>query len=232
MKTPPGLFITGTGTEVGKTYVAAMIAAELRSAGVRVGVYKPVASGCRTEDGELVADDAVQLWEAAGRPETLDAVCPQRFAAPLAPHLAAREEGNQVADALLLHGIDAWRDYDVVIVEGAGGLMSPMSDTRYAADLALDLRFPILIVADNVLGVIHQTLSTVMAAAVYRGGIVVAGVVLNNAVRRKDDASLATNRDELRHRLSVALLAEVTHGATRFVDSVDWLSLCGHTAVT
>ena len=81
-----GLFITGVGTEVGKTFVAATIARRLVADGLRVGVYKPVASGCSRREGRLVADDAVALWEAAGRPGTLEEVCPQRFAAPLAPH--------------------------------------------------------------------------------------------------------------------------------------------------
>src|SRR5690606_5011568 len=90
-----GLFITGTDTGVGKTYVAAIIARSLRIAGFRVGVYKPAASGCRVDGAELTSDDALDLWEAAGRPGSLDEVCPQRFLAPLAPHLAARAEGRR-----------------------------------------------------------------------------------------------------------------------------------------
>src|SRR5215213_6650443 len=96
-----GLFITGTGTGVGKTYVGALIARALRGVGKRVGVYKPVASGCEMRDGELVSPDAVALWEAAGRPGTLQQVCPQLFAAALAPHLAARAEGRLVDSELL-----------------------------------------------------------------------------------------------------------------------------------
>src|SRR3990172_4269791 len=99
-----GLFITGTGTGVGKTYVAALIAQALRSAGKRVGVYKPIASGCEVRDGRLVSPDAIALWEAAGRPGTLEQVCPQIFAAPLAPHLAARAEGRRVDAGLLREG--------------------------------------------------------------------------------------------------------------------------------
>src|SRR5262245_30914885 len=91
-----GLFITGTGTGVGKTYVAALVARVLRNSGRRVGVYKPVASGCEIRDGRLVSVDAIALWEAAGRPGSLDQVCPQLFAALLAPHLAARAEGRKV----------------------------------------------------------------------------------------------------------------------------------------
>src|SRR5580704_15299879 len=95
-----GLFITGTDTEVGKTYVAALVAQSLVAAGCRVGVYKPAASGCRREDGELISDDALALWEAAGRPGELSAVCPQCFAAPLAPHLAAEAENRAIDERL------------------------------------------------------------------------------------------------------------------------------------
>jgi dethiobiotin synthetase len=77
-----GLFITGTGTGVGKTYVAGLVARALVAAGKRVGVYKPVASGCEFFDGRLVSPDAVAMWEGAGRPGTIDRVCPQMFAAP------------------------------------------------------------------------------------------------------------------------------------------------------
>ena len=80
-----GLFITGTDTGVGKTYVAALIARSLAAAGHRVGVYKPAASGCVRGQGRLVSADAAALWEAAGRAGNLEHVCPQRFAAPFAP---------------------------------------------------------------------------------------------------------------------------------------------------
>ena len=115
-----GLFITGTNTGVGKTYVAALIARALVASGRRVGVYKPVASGCRVEENRLVAEDAVALWEAAGRPDELNRVAPRRFAAPIAPHLAARAEETSVDAELLRRGIDDWRQRsDIVLVEGA-----------------------------------------------------------------------------------------------------------------
>ena len=109
----------------------------------------PAANGDR-----LLADDAIQLWEAAGRPGELERVCPQRFAAPLAPHLAARAEGGRVDAKLLRSGLDYWLDRsDIVIVEGVGGLMSPMSDEDYVADLAYELGYPLIVVARNALGV-------------------------------------------------------------------------------
>src|SRR5208282_3703916 len=106
----PGLFITGTDTGVGKTYVTALIARSLAASGRRVGVYKPAASGClRDAQGSLLSDDAVTVWEAAGRPGDLQHVCPQRFSAPLAPHLAARAEGREIDADLLRRGLEFWR---------------------------------------------------------------------------------------------------------------------------
>ena len=131
MRKPIGLFITGNDTDVGKTHVAAMIARTVAAQGVRVGVYKPAGSACRMENGQLISDDAVELWRAAGSPGDLEHVCPQRFVAPLAPHLAAVKEGKQLNPALLRSGLDYWRERsDFLLIEGAGGLMSPMSDSR------------------------------------------------------------------------------------------------------
>jgi len=221
-----GLFVTGTNTEVGKTHVAAMIARALVSVGRRVGVYKPAASGCRREGDALVAGDAVRLWEAAGQPGELAAVCPQRFAPALAPHLAARAEGKDIDSQLLLTGIEYWHDRcDVVLVEGAGGLMSPLDDEQYVADLAFDLGYPLIVVAPNELGVINQTLQTLITAATFREGLPVAGVVLNDVRPAPDDASIESNRRELEARCIPPVLAHVAFGAKTFDTDVDWLAL-------
>jgi dethiobiotin synthetase len=221
-----GLFVTGTDTGVGKTYVAAMIARALRAAGCRVGVYKPAASGCRRERGKLVSDDAVALWEAAGRPGRLDRVCPQRFLAPLAPNLAAREEGKRLDPALLRRGLDYWcARAEVAVVEGAGGLMSPLGDEEYVADLACEFGLPLLVVARNGLGTINQTLQTLIAAATFREGLEIAGIVLNQPAPPGNDASLATNRRELSSRCVPPVLAEVAWNSAEFDAPVDWLAL-------
>ena len=226
-KPPRGIFITGTGTGVGKTYVGCMIAADLRRTGHRVGVYKPVASGCTREGDSVVSQDAVALWEAAGRPATLDSVCPQQFAMPLAPHLAARAEGKEVDRALLEHGLLRWVDHcDIVIVEGAGGLLSPISDDDYVADLARDFGYPLLIVAANALGVINATLQTLTAATAYCPELPVAGIVLSQVAPTGTDPSVASNRNELSRRCGRPVLAEVAHGADRFGSRcVDWFAL-------
>ena len=236
-----GLFITGTGTGVGKTYVTALIAHALRNAGKRVGVYKPVASDCELRDGQLTSPDAVALWEAAGRPGTLEQVCPQLFAAALAPHLAARAEGCRVDQQLLRDGIQFWLESsEVVLVEGAGGLMSPISDDDYNADLAAEFGYPLVVVAANELGIINATLQTLITASTYcraggeeRGARSqignssnVAGIVLNSPSLQPEDKSIDSNADELARRCVPPLLAEVAYGGG-FDRDVDWWTLAG-----
>jgi dethiobiotin synthetase len=229
MSKRPGLFVTGTDTGVGKTHIGAMIARDLAAAGHRVGVYKPLASGCYSDGETLVSDDALALWTAAGKPDTCEAVCPQRFKAPLAPHLAARAEGRQVDADLLRSGLDYWLDRsDIVVVEGAGGLLSPVSDDEYVADLALDFGFPLIVVSANRLGTIHQTLATLVAAATFRDGLDVAGVVLNQLLADPPDESIATNYDELCHRCVPPVLAHVGWQAAAFDPPIDWYKLASN----
>jgi dethiobiotin synthetase len=224
-KPPPGLFVTGTDTGVGKTYVASRIAQALFRAGRRVGVYKPVASGCRALGDELISDDAVELWNAAGRPGELARVCPQRFAAPLAPHLAARATGQEISAEELRAGLDYWRERsDVLVVEGAGGLLSPLGDDEYVADLAAEFDYPLVIVSDNSLGTIHRTLSTLVVAATFGDGLDVAGVMLNEPRPENCNASSASNLQELRARCVPPVLGLVVWQGDLPAD-VDWLAL-------
>lgn len=203
-----------------------MIARDLVAAGHHVGVYKPVASGCRDQGETLVSDDALALWEAAGRPGTLEAVCPQRFAAPLAPHLAARVESRQVDAKLLRAGADYWLDSsDVVIVEGAGGLLSPVTDEEYVADLAYDFGFRLVVVTANRLGTIHQTLATLVVAATFREGLEVAGVVLNEPLPGPFDESATNNHEELCRRCVPPVLTRVGWQSADFAPRVDWWEL-------
>lgn len=223
--TARGLFITGTDTGVGKTYVTARIAEQLAREGRRVGVYKPVASGCQFDD----SDDPYRLWQAAGRPGELARVCPQQFRAPLAPHRAARAEGREVDAMLLRSGLEYWVERsDVLLVEGAGGLMSPVTDEEYVADLAHEFGFPLVVVAANVLGVINQMLQTLITAEVFREGLAVAGIVLNDPrpLAEGEDLSRASNRAELEARCGPPVLAELRYNAGEFDRHVDWFSLC------
>jgi dethiobiotin synthetase len=223
-----GLYITGTGTEVGKTHVAAMIARVLTAQGKKVGVYKPVASGCLVgEDGQLTSEDAAQLWEAAGRPGALATVCPQRFSASLAPPRAAAEEGRRVDPRLLRQGFEPWRRASaVVLVEGAGGLLSPIGDAEDNATLAADLGLPLLIVVANELGAINAARQTILAARTLLPRLALAGIVLNQTTPRPDDASLASNGAEIARWCKTPIVATVDFGAKAFGEELDWLKLC------
>jgi dethiobiotin synthetase len=222
-----GLFVVGTDTAVGKTFVASRIAAALHRVGVKVGVYKPAASGCRRVGRALVSDDSVALWEAAGRPGELKAVCPQRFAAPLAPHLAAKEESKEIDSRLLRRGLEYWRrGRDIVIVEGAGGLMSPIGEQDYVADLAADFGFPLVVVVPNRIGAINAALLTLIAAASRPKPLPVAGIVLNDVLPPKvGDPSVRSNRVELELRCVPPVLTAMRYNAADFESPVDWLRL-------
>lgn len=172
-----GIFVTGTDTGVGKTIVSATLARLLRMNGINVGVMKPVTSGCREEEGSLVSDDALLLCRAAGISYS-DDIAPYCFREALAPAEAARSEGVRID----FNHIKAMYErlatsHDYIIVEGAGGLMVPLSGGLLVSDLALLLDLPLLVVARPGLGTINHTLLTSFAAQ--QMGLRVAGVIIN-----------------------------------------------------
>lgn len=216
------VFISGTGTEVGKTYVTAALAHALIQTGRKVGVYKPVASGCiaatefredeRQEFGQsLVSTDALILWEAIDRRCELDAVCPQRFRPALAPNEAARQEGRSVDESEIFAGIDRWRSHcDILLVEGAGGLFSPLSDTLLNIDLFEKLQTAeLLLVAPNRLGVIHDTIATCTAAR--HRGVSVRNLVLS-APPASHDASSSSNAEQLQQWCAEIVIHTIAAG--------------------
>ncbi|HEY5312439.1 MAG TPA: dethiobiotin synthase [Pirellulales bacterium] len=224
---PRGLFVTGTDTAVGKTYVAALIARQLATAGRRVGVYKPVASGClvspknMASEGRLMSDDALQLWQAAGRPGEFERVCPQCFAAPLSPPRAARAEGRTIDRALLRSGLNFWSaTHEILIIEGAGGLLAPASDEDSMADLAADFGFPMIVVSANRLGTINHTLLTLAVAASRK--LKVAAVVLNDLSEDSADLSRSSNFADLKLLIGQLPLISLSAGGQTFTPAIDW----------
>ncbi len=174
---PRGIFITGTDTGVGKSIVAATLARLLRMNGVSVGVMKPVTSGCREEDGELISDDALLLCQAAGVSCSED-VAPYRLREAIAPADAARHDGVRIDFSAIKASFDRLAAlHEYVIVEGAGGLMVPLSGGLLVADLARELGLPLLVVARPGLGTINHTVLTCFAAQ--QMGLQVAGVIVN-----------------------------------------------------
>jgi dethiobiotin synthetase len=173
-----GVFITGTDTGVGKTVVAAALARLMRIRGLRVGVMKPVTSGCREDGGRLVSDDALLLCQAAGV-SCGDDVAPYCLKEPLAPAEAAKLDGVRIDFSRIRESFDRLSaSCDYMIVEGAGGVMVPLSGGMLVADLALQLGLPLVVVARPGLGTINHTVLTCFAAR--QMGLAVAGVIINN----------------------------------------------------
>jgi len=173
-----GVFVTGTDTGVGKTMVAGAIARHLRRCGRKVEVFKPAASGCRRTREGLVSADAEFLAACADSHRLLTDITPVRYAAALAPNVAAERKKKPVDLQAIF---DAYADLkghcECVVVEGVGGLLCPISDDFWVVHLARMMRLPLVIVARAELGTINHTLLTIHAART--AGLQVAGVVVN-----------------------------------------------------
>jgi dethiobiotin synthetase len=200
------LLVTGTDTGVGKTFVGCALAHAWRARGRRVGVMKPVETGV-----ELEPEDALRLRAAAADPAPLDDVCPYRFRAPLAPSIAAALEGRAVdVDHLTALVTRRTREVDVLLVEGAGGLLVPIAGRLTWLDLAVRARLPLLIVAANRLGTVNHTALTARVAAA--AGLDVRGFVLSQPTPATDP-SAATNADTIAALTGLACLGVVPHAA-------------------
>jgi dethiobiotin synthetase len=176
--TIPGLLITGTDTGVGKTLVAGAIAQWFRRRGRRVAVCKPCATGCVRRREGWVSEDAEFLAHYADTPHPLETVCPQRFAEPLAPAVASERAGQPLDWSSIDQALQTMsKDSQVMIVEGIGGMMTPMDRQRTFLDVAEQLKLPAVVVARPGLGTINHTLLTCWALR--QRGVRVAGVVLN-----------------------------------------------------
>jgi dethiobiotin synthetase len=172
-----GLFVTGTDTGVGKTVVAGAILAALRARGERVAAYKPVVTGLDEPARSGWPRDHELLAAAAG--VSAEAVAPHRFGPPVSPHLAAQLAGVELdLDAMVVAASAAAAEADagVLVAEGVGGLLVPLTAERTVRDLAVALGFPLVVVARPGLGTISHTLLTLEAARA--AGLAVAGVVM------------------------------------------------------
>jgi dethiobiotin synthetase len=213
------LFVAGVGTEIGKTYVTAGIVSHLRARGVEARALKPVASGYDARDAR--ASDPGVLLAAMGLPvdaRHLDAISPFRFAAPLAPDMAARREGRTL---LMRPIVDFCRDAigaaeGPIFVEGAGGVMSPMAEDGTCLDLAAHLSLPVLLVTGTYLGAISHTLTA--AAALREAKVACAGIVVNESAQ---GVGIADTIDALARFLPRAVLAPLRHAAS----GPDWETL-------
>jgi dethiobiotin synthetase len=211
------LFVTGTDTGVGKTFVTCGLAAALREAGLDVGVMKPVATGCRcgTVSGlrELFSDDAVSLLRASQSGDPLDLVTPFAYAPPVSPDQAARLAKRPIRLPAIVSAHRALSArHDLMLVEGVGGLLVPLGPRLVAADVAARLGLPVLIVARAGLGTLNHTLLTLEAAR--RRGLKVAGVVLNRAGPGRAGLPERLNPGTLRREAGVPVFGPLSYRAT------------------
>jgi dethiobiotin synthetase len=172
-------FITGTDTEVGKTHVACQLIEQYVSQGQKVIGMKPVAAGCERVNGVWVNEDVQQLTAASNVDVPLALVNPYCFNEPIAPHLAAEKAGVTIEIDTIVKAFKQLQTMaDVVIVEGAGGLLVPLNDDEDMADLAAALDIPIILVVGLKLGCINHSFLT--AEAIKARGISLHGWVANH----------------------------------------------------
>jgi dethiobiotin synthetase len=215
------LFVTATGTEVGKTHVTALLLRELRAAGRACSAVKPVMSGYAPE--AAAESDAGRLLAALGRavtPEAVAEISPWRFAAPLSPDMAAAREGRAIDfDALVGYCRERSRADELLLVEGVGGAMVPLTGDRTVMDWMAALGAPALVVAGSYLGTISHSLTTL--AALRARGVRAVGLVISESVEspapvEETAATLA--------RFADVPVRVVARGAARAPDLVEFVA--------
>ena len=204
-----GFFIAGTDTGVGKTFITGGLASLYRQRGVRVGVMKPVESGCERLANGLHPHDALFLKEMSLSTDDMDLIVPYRLEHPLTPSVAAELEGV-VIDLATIKGIyqQLESQYDLMLVEGVGGLLAPLYKSSTSVDLIRLLDIPLIVVARNALGTINHTLLTVAHAR--QSGLTVAGIILNGC-SPDPDISAQTNHHVIRQLSGLPLIGKVPY---------------------
>jgi dethiobiotin synthetase len=205
-----GIFITGTDTGVGKTFVSVGLLIAFQKMGFSVCPMKPVETGCRIRKGELIPQDTLKLINASGIKESLDKVNPYRFKLPLAPAVAAEFEKAEIKKKRIFTAYNyLLNKYNITIVEGAGGIMVPVYKKYLIIDLIKDLSLPVLIVSRPGLGTINHTCLTIEIAK--SKGINVLGVIINYATKIKKDLSIKTNPHLIENLTGVPVLGIVPY---------------------
>jgi len=181
-----GYFITGSDTDVGKTYIACEVIRQLRQRGVDIETRKPAESGCvLSATGDLITHDAAALQQANDNHEGIDRIAPYRFHAALAPHRAARLENRTLHLEELVEACRRDQPEHCLVVEGAGGFYSPLAENGLNADLASALQLPVIIVVNDRIGAINQALMT--TEAVLSRQLRVAAIILNQVEAQLDE---------------------------------------------
>lgn len=200
-------FVTGTDTDVGKTFITSALLGLARGRGLRCIGMKPIAAGCRLEAGRLRNDDALALISASATTLDYETINPIALAPRIAPHIAAAQAGRTLrATDLTAHcrAVMA-QDVDLLLIEGAGGWLVPINDTETLADVCLELQAEVILVVGMKLGCLNHALLT--AAAIEQAGLHLAGWIANSV--REAMPLLDENVDTLRARLRAPCLGVV-----------------------
>jgi dethiobiotin synthetase len=186
-KTMAAVFITSTGTGIGKTFLTAGLVRYFRDHARSVEAYKPVISGFDPSAPE--ASDTGAILSALGRGVTeveIDRISPWRFAAPLSPNMAASKEGREIDfQALVTYSRKCAASADIALIEGVGGIMVPLDNRHTVLDWMVEIRLPTLLVVGSYLGTISHTLSAL--EVLERRGLEVRAIVIDETV----DSSVA-----------------------------------------
>lgn len=177
------LFITGTGTDVGKTYISGLIIKKLNEAGKSAAYYKAAMSGnVRDEKGLLIPGDAKFVRDMSGIKQTLDSMCPYVYETAVSPHLASQIEGNPVEMNVVMSGLNkVLAEYDYITAEGSGGILCPLrfnDGELNLTDFVKEGKFSSVIVADAGLGTVNDVALT--AYYMQKEGFKINGIIFNN----------------------------------------------------
>jgi dethiobiotin synthetase len=186
----PALFVTGTGTDIGKTYVSCAVIRALKARGTAVDAFKPVVSGFAPKDA--AGSDPARLAAALGDPGAVFRIAPRRYRAPLSPNIAARLEGQTLAlDDMVIDAVARAAEIrdGLLLVEGAGGVMSPLTDGETNLDMIAALNAPVLLVAGSYLGTISHVLTALVALRAAKAEV--AAVVMSESLDAPDLAQTA-----------------------------------------
>lgn len=205
--TPQSYFVTGTDTNVGKTYVSCALLKHFSTAGFKTIGMKPIASGCELDaQGEFMNEDVAALVQASNIEAPIDLVNPYRFIPAVAPHIAAEQAEIEVSVDVIHNAYLQLKTLaDVVIVEGAGGFLVPINQNQTLADLALALDIPIILVVGMRLGCINHALLTV--EAIRARGLHLAGWIANQV--DPGMAMFEENLETLQQRIAAPCLSIV-----------------------
>ncbi len=203
-----GLFITGTDTGVGKTVVSGIIISLLKTTGYSVGAMKPIETGCLKRDDILIPSDGFFLKNVSHMDESVNHVTPVALEKPLAPMVAAEIDGIDIDLQRIWKIFNKLKErYDVIVVEGVGGIMVPLKRDYFVLDMARDFGFPVIVVSRPTLGTINHTLLTVNYALEH--GLDVRGVIINYSGPSQGDIAEETNPGVISELSPVPLLGVV-----------------------